>query len=138
MANLIDRRTKSLMLTTALLAFLAVIIGAFGAHSLDGKISPDSLASYKTGVSYQFYHSLASFIAIILFLHFKRIQFRNAAFCFIIGIILFSGSIYLLTTDAITGIGLRNIWGPLTPIGGLFFILGWALIFYGVTTIKSE
>lgn len=117
---------------------IGVIIGAMGAHALTGKISADSLMSYKTGVSYQFYHTLASFIAIILFIQFRKIQFRYATYCFIIGIILFSGSIYLLTTDSITGIGLRNLWGPLTPIGGVFFIIGWALVFYGIIKLKSE
>lgn len=138
MANLIDKTTKKLMLATALLGMLAVIIGAFGAHSLDGKISAGSLLSYKTGVSYQFYHTLGSAVAIILYLQFHQKQFRHASFCFLIGILLFSGSIYLLTTNDITGIGLRGILGPMTPIGGLFFILGWIYIFYGVITLKSE
>ena len=138
MANIIQKRTKSLLLLTALSGALAVVIGAFGAHTLVDKIAPSSLTSYKTGVSYQFYHSLASMISLLLLVHFKSVQFRWASICFLIGILFFSGSIYLLTTNSITGIGLRGILGPMTPIGGLFFIVGWVLILFGVIKVKSE
>ena len=135
---MIKKSTKRLLILTAISGLLAVIIGAFGAHSLVDKIPASSLTSYKTGVSYQFYHSLASLCSIILLLHFQSAQFRWASICFLIGILLFSGSIYLLTTNSITGIGLRGILGPMTPLGGLFFILGWFLILYGVIKVKSE
>ena len=135
---MISKNTKILLLLTAISGALAVIVGAFGAHSLADKISASSLTSYKTGVSYQFYHSLASMLSLILLYQFKSVQFRWASICFLIGILFFSGSIYLLTTNAITGIGLRGILGPMTPIGGLFFIAGWILILVGVIKVKSE
>lgn len=132
------KSAKRLLILTALSGALAVVIGAFGAHSLVDKIPSNSLASYKTGVSYQFYHTLASMMSIFLLLHFKNIQFRWASICFLIGILFFSGSIYLLTTNSITGIGLTGILGPMTPIGGLFFIIAWVLILIGVIKVKSE
>lgn len=135
---MIDKGSKRLLIFSALAGALAVVIGAFGAHALVDKIEPSSLNSYKTGVSYQFYHTLASFLALSLFLKFQSKQFKWASTCFLIGILLFSGSIYLLTTNSITGIGLTKIWGPMTPVGGLFFILGWSFVFFGVIKLKSD
>lgn len=135
---MIDRSTKKLFIFSAISGILAVVIGAFGAHSLSEHIPPDSLTSYKTGVSYQFYHTLASIFALLLYINFKIKQFRWASLCFLIGILLFSGSIYLLTTNSMTGIGMRAVLGPMTPIGGLFFIIGWLFVLLAVMKIKSE
>lgn len=135
---MIHAKTKRLFILSAISGATAVVIGAFGAHSLAEHLSPQSLASYKTGVSYQFYHTLASILALLLFTNFKIKQFSWASVCFLIGILFFSGSIYLLTTNSITGIGMRGILGPMTPIGGLFFIIGWVLLCLGIFKIKSE
>ena len=135
---MIDRYTKNLFLLSAISGIMAVVIGAFGAHSLSDHISADSLVSYKTGVSYQFYHTLASILSLVMYINFKSKQFRWASLCFLIGILFFSGSIYLLTTNDMTEIGMRSILGPMTPIGGLLFIVAWCFVFIGVLKIKSE
>jgi uncharacterized membrane protein YgdD (TMEM256/DUF423 family) len=115
---------KKIILTAAFFLTLAVILGALGAHSLKGKISPENLDSFKTGVTYHFYHSLALIILAVLIEVFKKPALKIAAILFVIGIICFSGSIYLLNT-------MENVsfLGPVTPIGGLFFIAGWITTF---------
>lgn len=94
---------------------LAVMAGAFAAHGLKAHLSADSLAVFETGARYQMYHALAMALAAL-------VSARHAAAAFMGGIVLFSGSLYLL---ALTGI---PILGVITPIGGLCFIAGWALL----------
>jgi len=84
-----------------ILGCLAVILGAFGAHSLKELISSTSLASYKTGVQYQFYHTITACLMLIMALRFDNKGFVKAFWLFIIGIILFSGSIYLLSLKSL-------------------------------------
>lgn len=120
-----DKKTKRLFVAACLLGAAAVIIGAFGAHGLEGKIPEASLQSYKTGVLYHFIHALAIFIALILYQFFPHRLFRIAALLFLIGILFFSGSIYLLSTRTLTNISFSHILGPITPLGGLLFILAW-------------
>ena len=129
---------RRLFMLTACSGILAVIIGAFGAHALVDKIPAASLISYKTGVSYQFYHTLAAMMSLILLLNHKSKYFSWAAVCFLIGILLFSGSIYLLTTKSMTGISFTKIIGPMTPLGGLFFISGWFLLFIGFKKMSKN
>ena len=112
MENLKNHKLKKLSILAALSGMLAVIIGAFGAHALVEKIPAASLTSYKTGVSYQFYHTIAAIVAIGLYQSNQSKFFRWAAICFLIGIVLFSGSIYLLTTRALSNISFTNIQGP--------------------------
>lgn len=115
---------KKIILAAALFLTLAVILGAMGAHSLKGKITPENLDAFKTGVTYHFYHSLSLILIGILMEVFKKPALKIAAILFVIGIICFSGSIYCLTT-------MENVsfLGPVTPIGGLFFIAGWITTF---------
>ncbi len=112
-----------------MLGMLAVILGAFGAHGLKDRISAYDLENWKTAVSYQFFHVLA-----LLFLAtmsgYRQSYVTFAFYAFVIGIVLFSGSLYLLSTKAITGVRWK-ILGPVTPIGGLMFILGWGSILLG-------
>lgn len=113
---------------------LAVGFGAFAAHGLAHLVTPAMLSVFKTGVQYQFYHTFAllfcgGFVSLPAGSIAKKYCYR-AAICFIIGILCFSGSLYLLV---LTGI---KWWGPVTPIGGLFFIAGWLLMF--VAAIKFE
>ena len=122
---------RKLFILTALSGLIAVVIGAFGAHALVDKIPAASLASYKTGVSYQFYHTLAAMLSLMIFLHQPSKYFLRAAVCFLVGVLLFSGSIYLLATRSMTGISFTNILGPMTPIGGLFFMIGWLMLIMG-------
>jgi len=105
---------------TAILGFLAIVLGAFGAHALKAKIGLEQLKVFETGVRYQMYHVL-----VLLFVNSysgftKKIKNKISLF-FFIGIFLFSGSLYLLSTEIISA----KIIGPITPLGGLFFIIGW-------------
>jgi len=111
---------------------LAVGIGAFGAHGLRGKISPDLLEIYETGVKYHFYHALALLalgLAVPALWQSKWAPLAGGAWT--IGILIFSGSLYLL---AITGVR----WlGAITPIGGVAFILGWVFLLLAAGTLKQ-
>lgn len=102
--------------------FLAVGLGAFGAHALKNRLTPDMLAVFETGVKYQIYHALA-----LLLLAALRGP-NKAAWCFSAGIVLFSGSLYIL---ALTGV---RKWGAVTPIGGLLFLAGWLFFLFQRTT----
>jgi uncharacterized membrane protein YgdD (TMEM256/DUF423 family) len=118
-------------------AALSVILGAFGAHALKKILSPELLTTYETGVRYQFYHSLALTFAGMVYYAFPSVWVRRATWAFIIGIILFSGSIYLLVyLEQIQNMGLSKV-GILTPIGGLFLIVGWILLLIGINQRKK-
>lgn len=115
---------------------LAVILGAFGAHGLKPLLSPEQLQVFETGVRYEFYHAFALLAAGIVYSAFPVKQVKFAATCFIIGVILFSGSLYAMTALNVNGqVGLGGL-GILTPIGGLFFIIGWVSFLLGVTRKK--
>jgi len=116
----------------ALLGGIAVALGAFGAHGLKKIVPLDTVNTFQTGVQYQMYHSLALVAVAIIFEKFpnKLMVWAGTAFC--IGILLFSGSLYLLTILKATGkVGMEGV-GIITPFGGLFFIMGWLLLFAGV------
>ncbi|MCW5908302.1 MAG: DUF423 domain-containing protein [Chitinophagales bacterium] len=118
---------KIFLIIAALAGLISVVLGAFGAHGLKPLLSPDHLAMWEKGVQYQVYHTLAIFMC-YLFLKKEHSSFiRNAAICFALGIMCFSGSLYLLSTRELTGIP-ALILGPVTPIGGFFFIAGWGLV----------
>lgn len=106
---------------TALSGAIAVMLGAFAAHSMKDSLTPQMLDIYQTGVLYQFIHTLALLGAINLPL--KERSLHWAARCFMLGIVLFCGSLYLV---AVTGI---SVIGIITPIGGSAFIVGWLLLF---------
>lgn len=108
---------------------VAVILGAFGAHSLKEKLDAYQLEIFNKGVQYQFYHVFALFAVVILStkIHSKTLDF--AGWFFTIGILFFSGSLYLLATRSLTGLdSLTPVLGPITPLGGLCFIIGWVLL----------
>ena len=107
-----------------LVGALAVILGAFGAHALKDNLSIERLAAYKTGILYHFIHCIAMFCVAILIDKYNSSNLKKAFTFFGIGILLFSGSLYLLTTQDLLGLNL-SLLGPITPIGGLFFIIGW-------------
>lgn len=98
--------------------FLAVGLGAFGAHALKERLTPDMLAVWETGVKYHVYHALA-----LLLLASLRGPSKSA-WCFTAGIALFSGSLYLL---ALTGV---KKWGAVTPVGGAMFLAGWLILLF--------
>jgi len=126
---------KRIILTAAFLGLTAVVLGAFGAHGLSGKISEQSLDNWHTAVNYQFYHTLA-LLFLATFSRAKNTLINLSYFAFTIGILLFSGSLYLLATREITGITAVHILGPVTPLGGLAFIIGWASLF--LATLKGR
>lgn len=106
---------------------LGVILGAFGAHGLKGKLSPEMLAVFQTGVQYQIYHALGLLLVAALLLPYPQATgLRTGGWLLLAGIILFSGSLYLL---ALTG---AKFFGPVTPIGGVCFIIGWIWIFWAM------
>jgi len=114
--------TRFFLAAGAVLAGIAVAAGAFGAHGLEGRVSPDRLATFRTAVSYQMYHALG-----LLVVGWAAAQGWGtfvpwAGYCFIAGILVFSGSLYLLVlTD--------TSWlGAVTPFGGVAFIVGWGLL----------
>ncbi len=115
-----------------ILAALAVVLGAAAAHKIKEIAGPDLFQTFKTGVEYQIYHSFALIITGILYSAFPFRQLRAAATFFLVGIVLFSGSLYALTLLKMNGeVGLGGV-GIITPIGGLFFILGWIMLLVGV------
>jgi uncharacterized membrane protein YgdD (TMEM256/DUF423 family) len=120
---------KILLIFAALSGLVAVALGAFGAHGLKNKLAPNLMSAFETAVQYQAIHTLAILAVCLLSLHFGRgIWFQYSGLSFGIGILLFSGSLYGL---ALTGMR----WlGPVTPLGGLFFMIGWALML--LATIK--
>jgi uncharacterized membrane protein YgdD (TMEM256/DUF423 family) len=111
----------------AALSFLAVALGAFGAHALRDRLAPDLLAAYETGVRYHFYHALGLFAVAYASARWPGAATMAAGWLLIGGILLFSGSLYLL---ALTGVR----WlGAITPLGGLALLAGWAALAWGVS-----
>jgi uncharacterized membrane protein YgdD (TMEM256/DUF423 family) len=109
-------------------ALTATMLGALGAHSLKPLLSPEHLESFKTGVQYQFYHALALLLTAILAEKVPGKLMNVAGYFFIAGVFCFSGSIYLLSTREVSGLDGIGFLGPITPLGGLCFMTGWALL----------
>ena len=123
---------KGYLSIAAILGAVGVGLGAFGAHGLKQIVPPETVATFQTGVQYQMYHVLALLATAIIYERFANKMIRWAGICFISGILLFSGSLYILTVlKATSTVGLNGI-GIITPFGGLFFIAGWLLLFAGV------
>lgn len=117
---------KTFFMIGAISAGLSVALGAFGAHGLQGRLTPQLLDTFETGVRYEIYHAFA-----ILFVAFALTRWSSgligwAGWAFVLGTLLFSGSLYAL---ALTGI--RPL-GAITPLGGVAFLAGWALLVVGV------
>ncbi len=121
---------KTFVLSGAFLGGLAVILGAFGAHALKEKISVPQLQIFETGVRYQFYHAMALLLLALFMEKIATGPAQTAGYFFLAGILLFSGSIYLLACREILGIdSWKNILGPITPLGGLCLLSGWLFFF---------
>ncbi|MCG1037511.1 DUF423 domain-containing protein [Polaribacter sargassicola] len=119
---------KLALITGASFGLTAVILGAFGAHLLKKKLTTEQLQSFETGVKYQMYHAIV--LLILGFQLNKETTIDNyIVYSFITGVILFSFSIYGLVISAANNKKIR-ILGPVTPLGGLFLIIGWALLLY--------
>jgi len=113
---------RTFLLVGAVAGFLAVGLGAFGAHGLRARISPDMLAVFETGVRYHMYHALAIVLTALLITRFGGGLMTAAGWLFITGIVLFSGSLYALALSGVT------VLGAITPLGGLAFLAGWACL----------
>lgn len=125
---------RNFLTIAATLGAIAVILGAFGAHSLKNLLSPYQLEIWNKGVFYQFVHVLALlFCGIINHLKPEK-YFSYAMTAFLIGIGCFSGSLYLLAVRDFIAFP-TSILGPITPIGGLFFIGGWVMMALGIRKI---
>jgi uncharacterized membrane protein YgdD (TMEM256/DUF423 family) len=110
----------------SLMAFLAVGLGAFGAHALKDRLSPDMLNVFEVGVRYHMYHALGLLAVAWASTRWPEANLNAAGWAFIVGIVIFSGSLYLLSiTD--------TRWlGAITPLGGLAFLIGWAILVWSV------
>src|SRR5690606_31134144 len=127
---------KQIILTASFFGLLAVILGAFGAHGLGGKIDANQLDTWKTANQYHFYHTFA-LLFISTFSRAKSQSIRVSFIAFTAGIFLFSGSLYLLSVREPLGLdSFVSILGPITPLGGLSFMIGWIGLF--VAAVKHR
>ena len=123
---------RSFLSIAAILGALSVALGAFAAHTLKTMVGPETVAIFETGVRYQFYHVFA-----LLFVAFLSEKIHNrwmiwAGNCFIMGIVFFCGSLYILTALTIAESTHKTLAAIATPIGGVFFIVGWICLYLGV------
>ncbi|MCE2848219.1 MAG: DUF423 domain-containing protein [bacterium] len=118
--------------TAALLAMISVILGAFGAHALKALITEQALASFHTATTYMMTHAIALFIVGMMYRHYKNKTMVWSGNFFVMGIIMFSGSIYLRIALSYLGYEKLDVINLITPVGGLMFILGWLLLFISI------
>lgn len=123
---------KGFIKTGALLLALAVILGAFGAHGLKSLLTDKELVSFDTGVRYQFYHAFGLLATGILYKEFTNRYVQWAGRLFVYGILVFCGSLYLITIMKLQGLQGFGLLGAITPVGGLFFVAGWILLWLAV------
>ena len=119
---------KNWLTIIAILGMSAVILGAFGAHALKSRLNLEQLDSYRVGIQYHFYHTFAMAFAFVLSQWLDSKILKNSLLFFFLGIIFFSGSIYLLACREIIGLASWKWLGPITPLGGLCFIIAWGLL----------
>lgn len=126
---------KKVISTGAILGAIAIILGAFGAHALKKVLDVDQLSTFETGVKYQMYHAL-----FLLFVGTSQMVSQKAKrgilYLVVIGVLFFSGSIYLLATNGLLGVDFRVI-GFVTPIGGFLLIIAWFWLFFDFFNKKS-
>ena len=125
--------TQFTLLFASILGGLAVVFGAFGAHALKKILSEDQLKSFETGVKYQMYHTL---VLLMIGFNFKleTASEKYMVYSFMAGVILFSFSIYGLVISSAKNKKLKFL-GPITPLGGLFLIIGWGLLFHTILNL---
>ncbi len=116
---------RQILMSGALMALLGVAIGAFGAHGLKPFLSEQMLAAFETGVRYHLIHALGMLSAGLSLVYVPLRQFKWAGWAFFLGIVLFSGSLYVMSISGVRGLGI------VTPFGGLCFIVGWGLLARG-------
>jgi uncharacterized membrane protein YgdD (TMEM256/DUF423 family) len=114
---------KFFLASSALSGFISVLLGAFGAHALKNILDEYFMKVFHTGVEYQFYHTFALALVGLAASRYESPLLKYAGIAFLVGIILFSGSLYLLAFTK------TKAWGAVTPIGGVSFLLGWGMMF---------
>jgi uncharacterized membrane protein YgdD (TMEM256/DUF423 family) len=132
---------KKFILIGCLSGALSIALGAMAAHALKSKLESGlitelNLQTFETAARYQMYHSIVLLIVALLLDKLNLSFASKAGYCFITGIVLFSGSLYILSTANLMGLNSISWLGPVTPIGGLFFIIGWLLL--GISAIKTS
>lgn len=115
---------KLLFIYAALSAAVAVVLGAFAAHGLKGKLSVPMIEVFQTGVHYQLYHSVAILVLVLFYRMWPNAWLLWGAGAIALGILFFSGSLYVLALTQVKWVG------PITPLGGLLFIIGWLCVVY--------
>lgn len=127
---------KKILIAGAILGLLSIVLGAFASHGLEKVITKDAIETFQVGVRYQMYHAL-----LLLFIgSASSVQLKSKKIIFwltILGVILFSGSIYGLSTNELTGFNFKSI-GFITPIGGLLLILSWVVMLINFLKLKDE
>ncbi|MBK9257205.1 MAG: DUF423 domain-containing protein [Saprospiraceae bacterium] len=134
-ANINLFRTE--IIITAICGAAAVGLGAFGAHGLKPLLSDVQLTTYQTAVQYHFIHTLALLALLPLMIIVNHNILRQSFYFLFTGIVLFSGSLYLISADDITEFRINALLGPVTPLGGLFLIAGWLNIMRLVLPLKE-
>jgi uncharacterized membrane protein YgdD (TMEM256/DUF423 family) len=119
---------KTILCIAAFYGGLAVVLGAFGAHALKARLDADALAAWHTAVQYQFTHALAMLLLGLLMFHIPSRALNVSGVTMAVGTALFSGSIYLLASRSLLPFGPMRFLGPVTPLGGLTLIVGWAAL----------
>jgi uncharacterized membrane protein YgdD (TMEM256/DUF423 family) len=119
---------RALLAAGAILGFLAVAAGAFGAHAVRARLTPERLDNWKTAADYQLWHALAAILAGFAATRWESGIAAAAGWCFVAGTLVFSGSLYALAlTD-------RRKLGAITPVGGVLLLIGWALLLVAAIT----
>jgi len=125
---------KAFLLWAGIFGLLAVVLGAMGAHALKDVLSNNQLSSFETGVRYQMYHALL----LLVLSNIKELQSKFILWLIVLGIFLFSFSIYLLNLRFELNLESLSILGPITPIGGILLISAWGSIIYKALKIKTK
>lgn len=119
---------QKILLKASIFGIIAVIFGALGAHALKQLLTPEQLSSFETGVRYQIYHAIVLLFLSLTTKWINEKAQKTITFFFFWGVILFSGSIYILTLKNILNIEVLKFAGPITPIGGILLMIGWLLL----------
>lgn len=115
---------------------ICISIGALGAHWLKTQLSAEHLSSFVTGNRYHFYMNIALILFVLIENRFEILNFKRIMRFMMIGLVLFSGSIYILATKSIHGIEAVRFLGPITPIGGVLMITSWVMLAFNIKKMK--
>lgn len=127
------KMNRKILLAAAVLGATGIVLGAFGAHALKKVLGEDSLLIFETGVRYQMYHAL--FLLFVGVSALPEKAKKTIMYLTVIGLLFFSGSLYLLATDSLNSFDFK-VFGPVTPVGGFLLILAWTWLFVGIMRKK--